>query len=140
MTTTSIAGGTLYIVSAPSGAGKSSLLRALLDSMGAELALSVSHTTRAPRPGEVDGRDYHFVDVESFRQMAAAGAFLQEMLNRSVLADARRAKHVEVIAGATDTDAEADGISGPPLTDNTGKVLELLGGGEAELLRVAVLA
>jgi len=77
MTNTSTAGGTLYIVSAPSGAGKSSLLRALLASTGSELALSVSHTTRAPRPGEVDGRDYHFVDVETFREMAEAGAFLE---------------------------------------------------------------
>jgi len=77
MTSTSTAGGTLYIVSAPSGAGKSSLLRALLASMGDALALSVSHTTRAPRPGEADGRDYHFVDVDTFREMAAAGAFLE---------------------------------------------------------------
>jgi guanylate kinase len=77
MTNTPTAGGTLYVVSAPSGAGKSSLLRALLESMGGDLAVSVSHTTRAPRPGEVDGRDYHFVEVETFRAMAAAGAFLE---------------------------------------------------------------
>ena len=77
MTTTPTGGGTLYIVSAPSGAGKSSLLSALLDSMGGDLAVSVSHTTRAPRPGEVDGKDYHFVDVQTFRAMADAGAFLE---------------------------------------------------------------
>ena len=77
MTNTPTAGGTLYVVSAPSGAGKSSLLRALLESMGGDLAVSVSHTTRAPRPGEVDGRDYHFVEVETFRAMAAADAFLE---------------------------------------------------------------
>lgn len=77
MTNTPTAGGTLYVVSAPSGAGKSSLLRALLESMGGDLAVSVSHTTRAPRPGEVEGRDYHFVEVETFRAMAAAGAFLE---------------------------------------------------------------
>jgi guanylate kinase len=58
--------GTLYIVSAPSGAGKSSLVKALLESAGEGLALSVSHTTRAPRPGEVDGREYHFTSVEQF--------------------------------------------------------------------------
>jgi guanylate kinase len=69
--------GTLYVVSAPSGAGKTSLVRALLDSTGGELVLSVSHTTRAPRPGEVDGRDYHFVDVETFRRMIDDGAFLE---------------------------------------------------------------
>jgi len=69
--------GTLYVVSAPSGAGKTSLVRALLDSTGEDLVLSVSHTTRAPRPGEVDGRDYHFVDAEAFRRMIDDGAFLE---------------------------------------------------------------
>jgi guanylate kinase len=69
--------GTLYVVSAPSGAGKTSLVRALLESMGDQLALSVSHTTRVPRPGEVDGRDYHFVSMETFRRMAGEGAFLE---------------------------------------------------------------
>jgi guanylate kinase len=69
--------GTLYVVSAPSGAGKTSLVRALLESMGDQLALSVSHTTRAPRPGEVDGRDYHFVSMETFRHMIDNGAFLE---------------------------------------------------------------
>ncbi len=69
--------GTLYIISAPSGAGKSSLLRALLDASGDELALSVSHTTRAPRPGEVNGRDYHFIDTGMFRDMIAGGDFLE---------------------------------------------------------------
>jgi guanylate kinase len=69
--------GTLYIISAPSGAGKSSLLRALLDASGDELALSVSHTTRAPRPGEVNGRDYHFIDTGTFRDMIAGGDFLE---------------------------------------------------------------
>lgn len=69
--------GTLYIISAPSGAGKSSLLRALLDATGDELALSVSHTTRAPRPGEVNGEDYHFIDTGTFRDMIDSGDFLE---------------------------------------------------------------
>jgi guanylate kinase len=69
--------GTLYIISAPSGAGKSSLLKALLETAGEGLALSVSHTTRAPRPGEVDGRHYHFVDVTQFQAMVEAGEFLE---------------------------------------------------------------
>lgn len=69
--------GTLYIISAPSGAGKSSLLRAVLETSGEELALSVSHTTRDPRPGEVDGQDYHFVDTGTFREMIAADDFLE---------------------------------------------------------------
>ena len=78
MGNTSQAGsGTLYIISAPSGAGKSSLLRALLETMGGDLALSVSHTTRRPRSGEVDGTDYHFVDGVAFEGMVGRGEFLE---------------------------------------------------------------
>ena len=78
MTTTLATGsGTLYILSAPSGAGKSSLLRALLGAMGGSVAVSISHTTRNPRPGEVDGSDYHFVDVPTFKAMVDRGAFLE---------------------------------------------------------------
>ena len=73
---TSSSGATLFIVSAPSGAGKTSLVKALLESTP-DLVVSVSHTTRAMRPGERDGVDYHFVDVETFRGMVEAGAFLE---------------------------------------------------------------
>ena len=75
--TTTAATGTLYIISAPSGAGKSSLLRAMLESSGGGVVLSVSHTTRAPRPGEVDGDDYHFVDADVFQTMVGRGEFLE---------------------------------------------------------------
>jgi guanylate kinase len=68
--------GTLYIVSAPSGAGKTSLIKALLG-RDPQLHLSVSYTTRAPRPGEQDGVHYHFVDAETFRRMVGEGAFLE---------------------------------------------------------------
>jgi len=68
--------GTLYIVSAPSGAGKTSLVKALTAS-DPDVAVSVSHTTRAPRPGERDGVDYHFVDAETFAKMERAGLFLE---------------------------------------------------------------
>jgi len=68
--------GALYIISAPSGAGKTSLVKALVDST-AEVRVSVSHTTRAPRPGETDGVHYHFVDKEAFQAMAAEGGFLE---------------------------------------------------------------
>ena len=68
--------GTLFIVSAPSGAGKTSLLKALMARDGS-VTFSVSYTTRAPRPGEVDGRDYHFIDRTRFEAMREADAFLE---------------------------------------------------------------
>jgi len=69
--------GILFIVSAPSGAGKTSLLQALLPEDD-NLVLSVSHTTRPPRPGEEDGVHYHFVPVEEFMRLAGEGAFLEQ--------------------------------------------------------------
>jgi len=66
----------LWVISAPSGAGKTSLVRALRAARP-QLAVSVSHTTRRQRPNEVDGRDYHFVDIPRFEHMVAAGAFLE---------------------------------------------------------------
>ncbi len=68
--------GTLYIISAPSGAGKTSLVKALVDTVPG-LAISVSHTTRPRRVGETDGVDYHFVTAEAFEAMVADDAFLE---------------------------------------------------------------
>ncbi len=68
--------GTLYIVSAPSGAGKTSLVKALLDALP-DIRLSVSHTTRAMRPGETDGVNYHFVDCATFTNLLEHGDFLE---------------------------------------------------------------
>ena len=68
--------GTLFIISAPSGAGKTSLVKAMLDEMPA-LTVSVSHTTRAMRPGEEDGVHYHFVDAATFDAMVEQDAFLE---------------------------------------------------------------
>ena len=68
--------GVLYIVSAPSGAGKTSLVKALLE-RDPGVGLAISYTTRAPRPGEQDGVHYHFVSPERFAEMVAAGAFLE---------------------------------------------------------------
>jgi len=68
--------GNLFIVCAPSGAGKTSLVGELLKA-DAGIRLSVSYTTRDPRPGEADGREYHFVTPEKFAEMAKAGAFLE---------------------------------------------------------------
>ena len=68
--------GRLYVVSAPSGAGKTSLVKALME-REPRIRFSVSYTTRKPRPNEVPGRDYHFVTMERFTEMAAAGEFLE---------------------------------------------------------------
>ncbi|MEJ2143265.1 MAG: guanylate kinase [Gammaproteobacteria bacterium] len=68
--------GTLFIISAPSGAGKTSLVKALLD-VTDDISVSVSHTTRPMRPGEQDGVDYHFTDVEAFKKMIDEDAFLE---------------------------------------------------------------
>ena len=68
--------GQLYIVSAPSGAGKTTLVRGLLK-QDSGIRLSISHTTRAPRPGEVDGQHYHFTDRAGFESMRTAGGFLE---------------------------------------------------------------
>ena len=71
--------GRLFMVTAPSGAGKSSLVNALLAADPA-IMLSISHTTRDPRPGEVNGREYHFVSVAEFEERKAHGEFLESAL------------------------------------------------------------
>lgn len=68
--------GLLYIISAPSGAGKTSLVKALL-ARDQDIAVSVSHTTRSPRPGEVDGEDYFFTKQEVFKQQIDKQAFIE---------------------------------------------------------------
>lgn len=68
--------GTLYTVSAPSGAGKTSLVKALIDSMP-DVRVSVSHTTRKMRPGEEDGVNYHFVDERGFLELVESHDFLE---------------------------------------------------------------
>jgi guanylate kinase len=68
--------GLLFVVSAPSGAGKTSLCRAVTDALE-NLRHSISYTTRKPRPGEIDGRDYYFVTEDRFRDMTDAGDFAE---------------------------------------------------------------
>src|SRR5258708_255035 len=68
--------GNLFVVVAPSGAGKTSLVNALLEKEP-NIKLSISYTTRAPRQGEADGREYHFVDRATFEKMIARGDFLE---------------------------------------------------------------
>jgi guanylate kinase len=71
--------GRLFMITAPSGAGKSSLVKALLE-RDPEIELSISHTTRAPRPGEENGREYHFISVPEFEERKARGEFLESAL------------------------------------------------------------
>jgi guanylate kinase len=68
--------GRLFVIAAPSGTGKTSLVKALMAAMP-ELQFSVSHTTRRARPNEADGRDYHFIDHATFRRMIDDGEFLE---------------------------------------------------------------
>ncbi len=74
------ADGTLFIVSGPSGAGKTTLIKRVRDQVkpiGLELYFSVSHTTRKPRAGEVEGKSYHFVTVDAFQRMVELGEFIE---------------------------------------------------------------
>ncbi|MBI2790602.1 MAG: guanylate kinase [Gammaproteobacteria bacterium] len=68
--------GTLFIISAPSGGGKTTLVNALLERVP-KVRVSVSHTTRAPRAGEVDGKNYYFVDENQFNDLQRQGGFLE---------------------------------------------------------------
>ena len=70
------ASGCLFVLAAPSGGGKTSLVKALLEREPG-MRLSVSYTTRPPRPGETDGVDYHFVDEPAFTALKANGEFLE---------------------------------------------------------------
>ena len=68
--------GTLYVISAPSGAGKTSLVQRLLADLP-QVSVSISHTTRPPRPGEMDGKDYYFVAPQQFQALVDEGRFLE---------------------------------------------------------------
>jgi guanylate kinase len=95
-----IMSGALYIVSAPSGAGKTSLVSKLLDA-DELVKKSVSYTTRAPRPGEENGRHYHFVGVEEFERMRARGEFLETALvHGNHYGTSRHTVETECAAGA----------------------------------------
>ncbi|MGA0024436.1 MAG: guanylate kinase [Burkholderiales bacterium] len=99
--------GNLYIVSAPSGAGKTSLVTALLEA-DSRIRKSVSYTTRAPRPGETDGRHYHFVTAEGFEKMSQAGDFLESALVHGNRYGTSRKWVMEQLAADTDIVLEID--------------------------------
>jgi len=89
----------VYVVAAPSGGGKTSLIRALIE-RDDRVSLSVSHTTRPPRPGEADGIHYHFVDKELFLQMIAQNAFLEHaQILDNYYGTGRKAVEQELAAG-----------------------------------------
>ena len=99
--------GNLFVVAAPSGAGKSSLVKALLE-LDARLVVSVSHTTRAPRGQEQNGREYHFIDEPTFRRMIDAGEFFEWAEVHGRLYGTSRAAIESRIAGGEDVVLEID--------------------------------
>ena len=99
--------GNLFVVAAPSGAGKSSLVKALLE-LDSHLAVSISHTTRAPRGQEQDGREYHFVGEPEFRAKIAAGDFFEWAEVHGNLYGTSRAAIESRIAAGQDVVLEID--------------------------------
>ncbi len=93
--------GTLFVVSSPSGGGKGTLIRRVLDvDVIPHLSYSVSYTTRAPRYGELEGREYFFVDRSAFERMIAAGEFLEwACVHGNLYGTAKHQVAVETAAG-----------------------------------------
>ena len=120
-------GGILFLISAPSGGGKSTLLRMLSEEPN--LIYSISCTTRAPRPGETDGRDYHFLTVAEFERRIAAGEFIEHAqvhgnfygtLRQTILDSMNSGRDVLMdvdIQGAARIRANADGQMRDALVD-----------------------
>ena len=98
--------GILFVVSAPSGAGKSTLLNALRP--GEDFVYSVSCTTRAPRPGEIDGEDYHFLTPDDFATRLAAGEFLESAEVHGNHYGTRRSAVVDQLAAGVDVLIDID--------------------------------
>ena len=99
--------GSLFIVAAPSGGGKTSLVKALL-AREPQIALSVSYTSRAPRPGEVDGVHYHFVSRETFEAMIARGEFFEHFVVHGDLKGTARTAVEPLLAAGRDVLLEID--------------------------------
>ncbi|HCS26219.1 MAG TPA: guanylate kinase [Spongiibacteraceae bacterium] len=99
--------GILYTISAPSGAGKTSLVHALLNEID-NIRVSVSHTTRSQRPGETNGVDYHFVDLNTFKSMLGEAAFLEHAQVFDNFYGTSQAWVNEQLAAGTDVILEID--------------------------------
>lgn len=99
--------GRLYVIAAPSGAGKTSLLHALMRRRPG-VGFSVSCTTRRPRPGEQDGKDYHFIGREEFERLVAAGEFVEHASVFGNLYGTRRSVVEESLAAGRDLILEID--------------------------------
>lgn len=99
--------GSLFVVSAPSGAGKTTLCKKLVLSMDG-LEFSVSYTTRQPRPGEVDGDDYSFVSKDRFKEMVSGGEFMEWAEVHGSLYGTSRSRLEKTLAGGTDVIMDVD--------------------------------
>jgi guanylate kinase len=99
--------GNLFVVAAPSGAGKSSLVKSLLE-IDSHLVVSISHTTRKPRGQEQDGREYHFIDEATFAAMAEAGEFFEWAQVHGNLYGTSRTEVQSRVAGGQDVVLEID--------------------------------
>lgn len=99
--------GTLFVVSSPSGGGKGTIIRHVLDVVG-NLSYSVSYTTRAPRHGEVGGREYFFVSRETFNEMVEAGEFLEWACVHGNFYGTSRSQIIEETASGADIILEVD--------------------------------
>lgn len=98
----------LFTISAPSGAGKTSLVKALLERRAEAVAVCVSHTTRPMRPGDVDGGDYHFVDSETFVKMVENDEFLEHAKVFDNLYGTARASVESLLGGGKNVILEID--------------------------------
>jgi guanylate kinase len=116
--------GTLFIISAPSGAGKTTLVHALLESMD-EIEVSVSHTTRPPRPGEVDGRDYYFVPRTEFERLRQLGALLESAQVFENLYGTLRETVTNKLAEGIDVVLEIDWQGAQQVTDSLSKCVTI---------------
>jgi guanylate kinase len=119
--------GSLFIVSAPSGAGKTTLCRALVSSLP-DLEFSVSYTTRGRRPGETEGRDYSFVTRQEFEKMAAAGEFLEWAEVHGELYGTSKKRVYEILDSGKDVilDIDTEGASQIRTHTNTGTFIFIL--------------